>query len=301
MVNRNATMDLQSPALIEQLRQSAGPLQPQPTGTDSRLTPLPDIRAVCFDVYGTLLISGSGDIGLTVQQDRSPALHKALLGAGFSLAGPTTGLADAFYKVLKAHSDARRQQGFPFPEIRIEMVWHDFIEQLRHQGRLNGQGDLPAAAVRYETTINPVYPMPGMASLLRELHQRQFRLGIVSNAQFFTPLLFPAFLHQSLPELGFSKNLCLWSYEEEIGKPDPALFQLLAFRLSQFNIAPQQTLYLGNDMRNDIAPAAQTGFRTALFAGDARSLRLRHNDPLVGSTQPDAVLTALHQLPQLLP
>ena len=55
-------------------------------------------------------------------------------------------------------------------------------------------------------------------------------------------------------------------------------------------------LYLGNDMLNDIWAAAQVGFRTALFAGDARSLRLREDREEIGDISPNAVITELKQL-----
>ena len=51
-------------------------------------------------------------------------------------------------------------------------------------------------------------------------------------------------------------------------------------------------------MRNDIAPAAALGFRTALFAGDRRSLRLREEDAL--GVTPDAIITSLDQIASVL-
>jgi putative hydrolase of the HAD superfamily len=53
---------------------------------------------------------------------------------------------------------------------------------------------------------------------------------------------------------------------------------------------------LGNDMRNDIVPAARTGFQTVLFAGDARSLRLRSESPECKALRPNAIVTHLAQL-----
>ena len=40
------------------------PLAPEPTGEDPVLPTLHGVRAVVFDVYGTMLVSGSGDISL---------------------------------------------------------------------------------------------------------------------------------------------------------------------------------------------------------------------------------------------
>jgi putative hydrolase of the HAD superfamily len=49
-------------------------------------------------------------------------------------------------------------------------------------------------------------------------------------------------------------------------------------------------------MLNDVAAASQAGFRTALYAGDRRSLRLRSGDDRIQRVQPDLVVTHLRQL-----
>ena len=57
-----------------------------------------------------------------------------------------------------------------------------------------------------------------------------------------------------------------------------------------------QVAYIGNDRRNDMAPAQDVGFQTILFAGDARSLRMRDDDPTCNHVQPDLRITHLDQL-----
>jgi putative hydrolase of the HAD superfamily len=61
-------------------------------------------------------------------------------------------------------------------------------------------------------------------------------------------------------------------------------------------ISRTSVLYVGNDMRNDILPATKTGFQTALFAGDRRSLRLREDDPQCKNVVPNLVITDLIQI-----
>jgi putative hydrolase of the HAD superfamily len=53
-------------------------------------------------------------------------------------------------------------------------------------------------------------------------------------------------------------------------------------------------------MLNDIYPAHRSGFQTALFAGDARSLRWRRDDPRCSGLTPDLVVTDLNQVADLL-
>jgi putative hydrolase of the HAD superfamily len=74
------------------------------------------------------------------------------------------------------------------------------------------------------------------------------------------------------------------------------LFQTAAQKLKERGILPPHVLYIGNDMLNDIYPAKATGFQTALFAGDRRSLRLRADDPRCKHLNADLVITDLDQL-----
>jgi putative hydrolase of the HAD superfamily len=74
------------------------------------------------------------------------------------------------------------------------------------------------------------------------------------------------------------------------------LFDLAVQRLFQLDVHSASVLYIGNDMLNDIYPARNAGFATALFAGDKRSLRLRQHDPRCADVSADLVITDLSQL-----
>jgi putative hydrolase of the HAD superfamily len=121
-------------------------------------------------------------------------------------------------------------------------------------------------------------------------------LGIVSNAQFFTPTLFSALLGRDLADLGFRPRLLFYSYRFGQAKPGRFLYERSQEALAALGVAPAEVLYIGNDMLNDVRPAGEVGFRTALFAGDERSLRLRNGDRRVAGGAPDLVLTGLDQL-----
>ena len=286
--------------LIERLRAGSAPMDAEPTGTEPKLPLLPGLRAVCFDVYGTLFISGSGDISLAGTGERSPALAAALEAAGFRLTGARDSLARRFHACLADHRDRRRAEGVEFPEVRIGEVWEAFSALLREDGFLAGEGDARTAAIEYELRANPCWPMPGLEATLQHLRAAALPMGIVSNAQFYTPLLFNALCGKSPGALGFSEDLMVWSFREREGKPSRRLYEKLAAALERRGLRAGQVLYVGNDMRNDVAPAAACGFRTALFSGDRRSLRWRKGDSLVREVAPDAILTDLRQIPGLL-
>jgi putative hydrolase of the HAD superfamily len=151
-------------------------------------------------------------------------------------------------------------------------------------------------ALEHEVRANPVWPMPNLEGCLSKLRSAGLALGIVSNAQFFTPELFPALLNHTLQQLGFSPALEFYSYRFGQAKPGRFLYEQARQALSSMSISADEVVYVGNDVLNDVTPARQVGFRTALFAGDARSLRLREGDPRVAGVAADLVLTDLGQL-----
>jgi putative hydrolase of the HAD superfamily len=142
--------------------------------------------------------------------------------------------------------------------------------------------------------------MPGIKVLLARCRQLDIHLGIISNAQFYTPFLFEWFLDADTTALGFDPRLTVYSFQHGVAKPSLLLFQLAARRLKRFGIAPHETAFIGNDVFNDIAPSLETGFQTILFAGDARSLRLRKNHPSCCEISADLVITDLAQIEHYL-
>ena len=59
-------------------KKMARPLSPVPTAAETVLTSMPEIEAVLFDIYGTLLVSGSGDVGTAEASSRSDLFLKAI-------------------------------------------------------------------------------------------------------------------------------------------------------------------------------------------------------------------------------
>jgi len=281
-------------SIVEIIRRRSAPLSPMATDESPRVEPLEGVAAVVFDVYGTLIISGSGDVGTAAATDRGDALDAALEAVGRGGAFDGVAGVERLMASIEAAHRARRGEGVEFPEIDIRTIWS---EVAGHFGVALEDDEVARLAVEYECRVNPVWPMPNLDAALAAVRERGLLLGVVSNAQFFTPALFDALLGRSLEDLGFREELCIWSYRLLEAKPSVALYERLVEALAAHHqLAPQRVLYVGNDMRNDIVPAASVGLRTALFAGDQRSLRLRADDDRCRETEPDRVLTDLGQL-----
>jgi len=263
------------------------PLEPIPTGLQPAGRIDNSLRCLLFDVYGTLLISGSGDVGTAMQTIQDGAQFKHLL-LEFNIERPADMVLENFFSTIARHHEQLITNGIDYPEVKIDQIW---MQVLGWRNR-----DMARSfALAFELIANPVYPMPGLLKLLKYVREQCCK-GIISNAQFYTPLLLEKFFNASLKRTGFAEDLLIFSYQTAYAKPSEHLFHLAKRRLEKRGIAPSETLYLGNDMRNDILPAQKIGFKTALFAGDKRSLRLRQDDPRCKDIVPDIIITELLQL-----
>ena len=264
------------------------PLKPIPTSISPAGDLTHDVRCILFDIYGTLFISGSGDISLAKQH--SPKLEEIeLLLATYEIDKSPRVLLDELHLAIEARHAELHDKGIEFPEVKIDRIWQQVLPAV-------DQRRIRQFAAEFELISNPVYPMPNLSNLLSTCRQQGILMGIISNAQFYTPCLFNWFLDSDPQGLGFSPDLIFYSYLFAMAKPSPAIFKMSAEKLNGKEIQPASVLYIGNDMLNDIYPARIIGFKTALFAGDQRSLRLRTADPRCRNLTPDLVVTDLGQL-----
>lgn len=287
--------------LSDIINKLSSPLEPRAAQIEPRLEVLDDIKAVMFDIYGTLLISGSGEVGVHSDSQPGQALHQAMEAVGLPKIPDADAGVAVLHDVIRLHQEQHRLEDVIYPEIDISMVWQDVLNRFCEEGWIDvvlTQSQRERFAVEYECRANPVWPMPGLSEITTPIRDTGRYLGAISNAQFFTPLIFPALCGGTLEELGFHPGLQFYSFRYLRAKPGEFLYVQAADTLRTMGIEPPQTLYIGNDMLNDILPASNLGLKTALFAGDQRSLRMRENDDRVREVQPDLVLT---ELPQLLP
>ena len=264
------------------------PMLPKATSMTPGGRPKERIRCVLFDIYGTLFISGSGDIGIS-KKALPQVLKLDRLLQQFNLRIKSRELIQKLSRAIEDEHRRLRDTGIDYPEIEIDQVWKQIL-------KIDDLSLVRRFAIQYELIVNPVYPMPNLKSTLAACRQKNLPMGVISNAQFFTPLLFEWFLGADLEDLGFHSNLIFLSYQVRHAKPSTKPFELAAAAITALGLKTSSALYVGNDMLNDIYPANQLGFQTALFAGDARSLRLRPEDPRCTDLSADIILTDLAQL-----
>lgn len=273
-------------------------LEPLPTEAEPKLENLPGIKAVIFDVYGTLVVSGSGDVGAADGSDRGDKIGEALLASGIRLDGVKPPSIEDLHREIRRSNEARLSDRCPKPEVDIVESWR---QTLIGCGIDVSTEQCNRLAAEYESRANPTWPMPGAETLLERLSQSELKRGIVSNAQGFTLSLVSNLVGQIGGDLVFDPNLCVFSNRYRQAKPGPRLFGVLCDGLTRVGIRPEESIYVGNDRLNDVWAASQAGMRTAWFAGDRRSMRTRDEDPRLATLGHDIVLTELTQLLDCLP
>jgi len=244
-------------------------------------------QGVLFDVYGTLLVR-IGEVHPHPAEMRRAV--KALIRR-HKLPIAAHELAASLATAIRDEQAALRSQGSTNPEVSIERIWARLFPE--HSDR-----DLREMIVEYELATHPAWPMPGCRRLLLALARRGMRLGVISNAQFYTPIFLSVLLGASLEELGFTADLCLYSCDFGVAKPDVALFDIARQRLARMGLSSEAVVMVGNDPLNDVEPATRSGFMTVLATLDARSQEA--TETRAASVRPDAVIRHLRSLESLI-
>ena len=255
---------------------------------------LHDVRVFIFDVYGTLFNYWKPEFGR--ENTRNQALLETfrktisyfkmepyLLEMDPERPAEKT-LWDLYHGLISIKQNLLIEKEVEFPEVRIEEVWIAILLMLKRHGYDFTQKDFGpetqlAQCIAYYYNFNAFNRglYPGVSDALRALKKKNMRLGIVSNAQFYTPIDLTLFLRDQtgdeIDDMGelFDPDLVFYSFEYAVAKPSQMLFRKLFDALYEYQVLPSQTVFVGNDLAADIKPAREAGLKTALFTGDDQS------------------------------
>ncbi|KAI4379837.1 hypothetical protein MLD38_006082 [Melastoma candidum] len=106
----------------------------------------------------------------------------------------------------------------------------------------------------------PYTVFPDSKPFLRWVRQNGLKVGIISNAEY-------RYQDVILPALGLNKgsewDFGVFSGLEGVEKPDPRIYEIALERAG--NIAPCETLHIGDSMRKDYIPAKSVGMQALLL------------------------------------
>jgi putative hydrolase of the HAD superfamily len=206
-----------------------------------------NIEVVIFDVYNTL-------INLKTDEEK-PGVYQ-FLSAWLSYKGIQINpeyLYNAYRKLIKKEIEANPS---PYPDIEIGKVFQNILVDsgVSDTNQLENLVREFATLFRMQTTVS-ISIFPHTISVLTKLYEsKKVRLAILSNSQrlFTIPELQKFNLRKYFEQILFSSDL-------NTSKPNPIVFNRV---LELMQIRPDQAIYIGDNLFDDIWGAQQTGMKT---------------------------------------
>jgi putative hydrolase of the HAD superfamily len=212
------------------------------------------VKGIIFDVNGTLVDINTDEGNEQIYRSISHFLKYHGIYAN------RNEVREAYFRILK---EQRRQGGEQYPEFDVVAVWREYLqtEAARRNVAIpkNKLAILPLflAEMYRGISMNRLEPYPEVRPVLDDL-RRRYRLAAVTDAQ-------SAWALPELRQVGLADYFFPVVVSGDLGyrKPDPRIFDQA---LRRMHLAPEETVFVGNDMYRDIHGARQAGLRTVFFA-----------------------------------
>jgi FMN phosphatase YigB (HAD superfamily) len=283
------------------------------------LKPLPEVRVVTWDIYGTLLAIAGGELYFEHPQTfmMELALDKTL--EEFKMWGsmtrkpgqPAKYLGQIYDTVLTNMRIAPSLGGDKYPELNADKLWEEIIKKLLQK---DYQFDAPfygslnefsrKVAYFFHASLQATVAYPRAAAALRWVADSGRVQGLLANGQCFTTAQLQHDLTAQDPRARLEQlldpEICILSHEQRVRKPSERLFRQLLTVLEKRGISAAEVLHVGSRLGEDVVPARRLGMRTALFAGDKASLDATADRLKEPGQRPDLLFTELDQLADVL-
>ncbi len=209
---------------------------------------MPEIKAIIFDMYQTLVQDPSG-------QWRSS--FKTIIEEQ-GLAATPEQLWQNWHESEEQFRLRRTDPSLPF-QTYFDAWAGGFSLAFKSMGL---QGDANAATKRFFADLSRREPFPETPQSLREV-QARYRTALLSNAD-------DGFLMPNLELLDFEFEAVLSSEMARCYKPQPELFHEMLRRLS---LPPEETVYVGDRHYEDVFGASSLGINAVWINRGDRGLR----------------------------
>jgi hypothetical protein len=295
------------------------PSEPVPVKATPYLEALPEIQAVTWGAYGTLLLVSDGKLRPIVSSRlrMEVALEKTIeeFHMWHSMSRKPGAPWEYMLHQLENLVDHRKMSGTGHlgeaPEVNLVNVWSRLIDRLRKkeyawdQKRYGDLADYSAkVAFFFQSCLQGIRTAPHALAALSHVRETGCRQGVIADGQIFTLVQLLRGLRGDGPVPALTKFLspgCVsLSYQFGVRQPAETLFRACLASLARHNIAPREVLHVASRLKEELLPAKRLGMKTALYAGDQRSLEATPaeiNDPHL---RPDRILTDLKQIRQIV-
>ena len=275
------------------------------------------VRCAIFTPYGSLvqLAGGSPELALDDASQMGIALRKTIdefkMWASMSRkpGQPEEYMREVYMRALGELRMAPSAE--KNPEVQADQVWLAIVKKLFAKdykfdtgtyGSLNEY--VKKVAFFYQMSLQGAAAYPNAGSVLLEMRNAGWSLGLWGDGQCFTAAHVAHLIRQKdldgPPTVWFPESLEALSYEVKARKPSESLTRLMARKLEAAGIEPFEAVHIGCDAARDIGPAKKLGMKTVLYAGDRAALAATPDQLKDPATRPDALVTDLSQLVNLI-
>ena len=287
------------------------------TKSKPHLKSLPMVKAITWNVYGTLLSISGGEFVrehpekfvMDIALEKTIQEFKMWKSMSRKPGKPSDYMRVMIQNVVD-ELNFQVEKGEKYPEIPVERIWDGILKKLLQNEYVidSKYGTREEAAVKiayfFHRSLQGVGTQHGAADTLMWLKENSYWQGLLADAQCFTMLQLQRAMAENHP--GFQLHACVpfgnrsLSYQVKGKKPSERLFKDMISKLRTAGIAPDETLHIGCDLVNDLAPARKYGFITCLYTGDSKSLKATPELVADKNTRPVVMITELPQLIDML-
>jgi FMN phosphatase YigB (HAD superfamily) len=281
------------------------------------LTRLP-VRAVLWNVYGTLLSVSQGELLfvhpqkllMDVALDKTVQEFKMWASMSRKPGQPSEYMGHIYSQVMDQQMGVT-SGGEKYPEVLAERVWEAIVKKLLQKDYKFDAGFYGALnelsrkiAYFFHTSLQGCACYPGCADALKAVHAAGLTQGLLGDGQCFTATQLSRGLKAQDADADLDTLVPpaqrFLSCEVRGRKPSERLFRHALDKLREEGIAPAEVLHVGSRIANDLIPARRLGMKTALFAGDKASLQATPEQLKEPLGRPDVLLTELSQIADVI-
>jgi FMN phosphatase YigB (HAD superfamily) len=281
--------------------------------------PLAGIKAVVWNLYGTLLRVTDGELLLShhLELRMQVALEKTI--SEFNMwnsmtrkpGAPWEYILPKYRAALEDIELTAKVAPGDFGHANGSAAWRrilDMLGQKEYQYDEDFYGSLDQLSEKiayfFQLCLQGVEAAPNAAAALVAVSQKGLVQGLLTDAQPFSLIqALRAFRQQTkLPPLNelFDPACLILSCQVGARKPSPTLYDTCLQRFAAKGIQPEEILYVGNRLQSDLAVAKQLGVKTALYVGDKLSLKASSTEINNKNLRPKRLLTDLKQISNIV-
>ena len=211
------------------------------------------ISAVTFDLWQTLILDNR-ELGRARMKVRIDGAREALRDAGEEFSEDH--VIEAYRKCYRTCHDIRAQERdvtfIEQIEVFIRHIDGGLVERLQDEV-------VTRIATTYADSLfsYPPPPHPDAASVLRDLKEEGYRVGLISNTGMTPGTTFRKYMDQ-IGILGYFDVLA-FSDEMQLAKPSGEMFLQ---HVQALGVLPEKVVHVGDHLLNDVLGASRVGMRT---------------------------------------